>query len=96
MRCVAAVVFDMDGVLVDSEPLHLRSTRAALGTRGASSTERDNQVFFGATDAEMLRVLQSRGLLAGRPRPAEPGEPGQSAGVGRGRAGGGRGVESLQ
>ncbi len=58
MKRVAAVIFDMDGVLVDSEPFHLRSTRAALGTRGASYTERDNQAFFGATDAEMLRVLR--------------------------------------
>jgi HAD superfamily hydrolase (TIGR01509 family) len=58
VRAVAAVVFDMDGVLVDSEPLHLRATQAALGERGASYTERDNQAFFGATDAEMFRVLR--------------------------------------
>jgi len=55
---IAAVIFDMDGVLVDSEPLHLRATRAALGAHGASYTERDNRAFFGATDAEMLRVLR--------------------------------------
>src|SRR5262245_5098089 len=58
MRRVAAVIFDMDGVLVDSEPFHLRSTQAALGARGASYTERDNQPFSGATDMEMLRVLR--------------------------------------
>src|SRR5262249_14346953 len=34
MRRIAAVIFDMDGVLVDSEPLHYRATRAALGARG--------------------------------------------------------------
>ncbi len=58
MNRFAAAIFDMDGVLVDSEPLHLRATQAALGPRGASYTERDNRAFFGATDAELLRVLR--------------------------------------
>ncbi|MGH7266996.1 MAG: HAD family hydrolase [Candidatus Rokuibacteriota bacterium] len=58
LKAITAVIFDMDGVLVDSEPLHLRATQAALGARGASYTERDNRPFFGATDAEMFRVLR--------------------------------------
>ena len=53
-----AVIFDMDGVLVDSEPLHLRATQAALGDRGHSFTERDNRAFFGATDEEVFRILR--------------------------------------
>jgi HAD superfamily hydrolase (TIGR01509 family) len=57
MRRIAAIIFDMDGVLMDSEPLHLRATRFALGP-AASYSERDNQAFFGATDAEMFRVLR--------------------------------------
>jgi HAD superfamily hydrolase (TIGR01509 family) len=58
MNQFAAVIFDMDGVLVDSEPLHLRATQATLGPRGDSYTERDNRAFFGATDPEILRVLR--------------------------------------
>lgn len=58
MKRIAAVIFDMDGVLVDSEPLHLRATQAALGARGTSYSERDNRAFFGATDVELLRVLR--------------------------------------
>jgi HAD superfamily hydrolase (TIGR01509 family) len=58
MTGIRAVIFDMDGVLVDSEPLHLRATQAALGARGPSYTERDNRAFFGVTDEEMLRVLR--------------------------------------
>lgn len=58
MNRAEAVIFDMDGVLLDSEPLHLRATQAALGARGASYTERDNRAFFGATDAELFRVLR--------------------------------------
>lgn len=53
-----AVILDLDGVLVDSEPLHLRATQAVLGPRGRSFTERDHRSFFGATDAEVLRVLR--------------------------------------
>jgi len=56
----------MDGVLVDSEPLHLRATQAALGARGTSYTERDNRAFFGATDVEMFRVLR---ILFDLPQP---------------------------
>jgi HAD superfamily hydrolase (TIGR01509 family) len=58
MTRIAAVIFDMDGVLVDSEPLHHRATQAALGTRGPSYTQRDNQSFFGATDTDLLRLLR--------------------------------------
>jgi HAD superfamily hydrolase (TIGR01509 family) len=53
-----AVIFDMDGVLLDSEPLHHRAAQAALGARGPSFTERDNRAFFGATDEEMFRGLR--------------------------------------
>jgi HAD superfamily hydrolase (TIGR01509 family) len=58
MSTIGAILFDMDGVLMDSEPLHLRATRLALGERGASFTERDNLAFVGATDPELFRVLR--------------------------------------
>lgn len=57
MRTIAAVLFDMDGVLMDSEPLHLRATQLALGDRGRSYTERDSRAFAGATDPEVFRIL---------------------------------------
>jgi HAD superfamily hydrolase (TIGR01509 family) len=58
MSAITAVIFDMDGVLIDSEPLHLRATQSALGHRSASYTERDNRAFFGATDADLFRILR--------------------------------------
>jgi HAD superfamily hydrolase (TIGR01509 family) len=58
MTTIAAVLFDMDGVLMDSEPLHLRATQLALGLPGPSFTDRDNRAFFGATDPETFRVLR--------------------------------------
>jgi beta-phosphoglucomutase-like phosphatase (HAD superfamily) len=57
MSTIDAILFDMDGVLMDSEPLHLRATQFALGDR-AAFTERDNQSFFGATDTEIFRILR--------------------------------------
>jgi HAD superfamily hydrolase (TIGR01509 family) len=58
MSTIGAILFDMDGVLMDSEPLHLRATQLVLGDRGRSFTERDNLVFVGATDPEVFRVLR--------------------------------------
>ena len=58
MNTIGAILFDMDGVLMDSEPLHLRATQLVLGDRGRSFTERDNLAFVGATDPEVFRVLR--------------------------------------
>jgi HAD superfamily hydrolase (TIGR01509 family) len=58
MSTIGAVLFHMDGVLMDSEPLHLRATQFTLGDRASSFTERDNRAFVGATDPEMFRVLR--------------------------------------
>jgi HAD superfamily hydrolase (TIGR01509 family) len=58
MSTIGAILFDMDGVLMDSEPLHLRATQLVLGDRGRSFTERDNLAFVGATDPEVFRVLR--------------------------------------
>ena len=58
MSTIGAILFDMDGVLMDSEPLHLRATQLALGDRPQSFTERDNRAFIGATDPEVFRVLR--------------------------------------
>ena len=58
MSTIGAILFDMDGVLIDSEPLHLRATQMALGDRARSFTQRDNEAFIGSTDPELFRVLR--------------------------------------
>jgi HAD superfamily hydrolase (TIGR01509 family) len=58
MSTFDAILFDMDGVLMDSEPLHQRATQFVLGDRSRSFTDRDNLAFVGATDPEMFRVLR--------------------------------------
>jgi HAD superfamily hydrolase (TIGR01509 family) len=58
MNDVQAVIFALDGVLIDSGPLHLRAAQAALGARGASYTERDSGAFVDASDGDLFRVLR--------------------------------------
>ena len=56
-----AVVFDMDGVLVDSEPIHYVSTVKVMeGDFGIPFSESDNAAFLGSTDQHMWEVLRDR------------------------------------
>ena len=55
-----AVVFDMDGVLVDSEPLHYATTNAVLGRRGAQLGPADYDGLRGLTDVALFERLAAR------------------------------------
>ena len=59
-RRIDAVIFDMDGVLADSEPLHLAATRDVLAPYGVPDTAADAVEFFGTTDPEMFATLRAR------------------------------------
>jgi beta-phosphoglucomutase len=64
-----AAVFDFDGVIVDSEPLHFRSLRDALRPEGVEVTEEEyRQVYLAYDDREAIRLaLEHHGE---RPDPA--------------------------
>ena len=53
-----AVIFDMDGVLINSEPLHFRATQEILATYGVAMSEAD---YFGRyivySDWEIMELL---------------------------------------
>jgi len=55
-----AVVFDMDGVLIDSEPVHYDSTRLLFEELGTRLNETVNNEFLGSTDRHMFEVLRER------------------------------------
>jgi beta-phosphoglucomutase len=59
-----AIVFDFDGVLVNTEPLHLLATQDAVATRGLEMTEEEYYAkYVGYDDAGMFVELASdRGL----------------------------------
>jgi HAD superfamily hydrolase (TIGR01509 family) len=63
-----AVIFDMDGVLVDSEHLHTRATRLLLADHGLPDwDESESDDYIGLTDVESFSKLKARHGLAGDP-----------------------------
>jgi HAD superfamily hydrolase (TIGR01509 family) len=64
MACIDAVIFDMDGVLVDSEPLHYRVlNQVLLDADGYTLTEAENEEFLGTTTKAMFDTLIARHAL---------------------------------
>jgi HAD superfamily hydrolase (TIGR01509 family) len=58
-----ALIFDMDGVLVDSEPLHKRAKEIAFGEVGVVLPESTYDSYKGRPDATMIpEVLGERGM----------------------------------
>jgi beta-phosphoglucomutase-like phosphatase (HAD superfamily) len=65
MRALAAIVFDFDGVIADSERLHLRSYQDVLRDRGLRLTADDYYgQYLGYDDAAMLRRYASNNGLS--------------------------------
>src|SRR5262249_245101 len=55
---IRAVVFDFDGVLANSEPLHLRAFREVLASEGVSLTEHDYYArYLGYDDLGVFRAV---------------------------------------
>jgi len=59
-----AVIFDMDGVLIDSEPIHFEATRALLADLGIDYVPDLDENFFGCTDHDVFHALRARYGLA--------------------------------
>ena len=60
MRRFDAIVFDMDGVLLDSEPLHFAALNRALGRDGLRVNRDEYERFIGTTTEAMLESLIER------------------------------------
>ena len=65
---ISAIVFDFDGVLADSEPLHLRAYQEVLSPLGVTLTREDYYArYLGYNDEDMFRKLaEAQGLDDGR------------------------------
>lgn len=63
-----AVIFDMDGVLLDSEPLHFEALRSVLATDGFDWSETDNEELLGTTVHDTFVIIGTRRPLT---RPIE-------------------------
>jgi HAD superfamily hydrolase (TIGR01509 family) len=63
----AGLIFDMDGVLVDSEPLHKRAKERAFAEVGIVLSDSVYDSYKGQPDATMLpEILRARGFPAER------------------------------
>ncbi|MFC4098200.1 HAD family hydrolase [Paenibacillus xanthanilyticus] len=61
---IRAVIFDMDGVLVDSEPIYFEIEQASFRHYGIHMAEEEQHQFVGITPEEMWRRVKSRYGLA--------------------------------
>ncbi len=55
-----AIIFDMDGVIVDSEPTHVRIETSIFRDLGISLTEAEHREFQGVTSHEIWHTLMQR------------------------------------
>lgn len=62
---IEAVIFDMDGVLADSEPLYHLSLDQVLNAHGHTLTEEDNRIILGTTVEFTWQTLKERFQLDG-------------------------------
>lgn len=64
---VKALIFDMDGVIVDSEPFHLLAYQEFFQPFAVHYTEEDNREFLGCKDLSMAAILIKRFKLPHTP-----------------------------
>jgi HAD superfamily hydrolase (TIGR01509 family) len=64
---VEAVIFDMDGVLVDSEPFGYEALRRVMARFGLPYSEEENAEFLGRTTLDSCRILTARHVLPESP-----------------------------
>ncbi len=62
MAAEHGIIFDMDGVLVNTEPLHCRATQETLAAYGVAMTEADYFTrYIAYSDWELMEMLLPRG-----------------------------------
>jgi beta-phosphoglucomutase-like phosphatase (HAD superfamily) len=60
MTRTRAIVFDMDGVLIDSEELHAHAKCIAFAHAGIALTHADLRAYVGRSDAIMIDEIGAR------------------------------------
>ena len=68
MTRIRAIVFDMDGVLIDSEELHAHAKRIAFAHVGIALTDADLRCYVGRSDAIMIDEIGDRYELTNHQR----------------------------
>jgi HAD superfamily hydrolase (TIGR01509 family) len=60
LKNISAVIFDMDGVIIDSEPIHFKLERQMFEDLGFSLTTEEHESFLGTNGFEMFNRLKAR------------------------------------
>ena len=55
-----AIIFDMDGVIINSEPLHVKIERELLEELGGTITDKEHSNFIGTTDYHMWSTFKEQ------------------------------------
>ncbi|WP_270618756.1 HAD family hydrolase [Paenibacillus macerans] len=58
-----AFIFDMDGVIIDSEPLHFEVDLYTLNSIGIASSKEELEQYVGMTNPEMWRLIKKKHRL---------------------------------
>jgi len=64
MKNVNTVIFDMDGVIVDGMPYHVKSWKEALSTIGMSASDLDIYLMEGMTGRETMEVFVKKSEIS--------------------------------
>ncbi len=60
---IQAFIFDMDGVIIDSEPLHFASDIDTMRHLGGEITQEELERFVGMTNPEMWKIIRAERAL---------------------------------
>lgn len=55
-----AIIFDMDGVIIDSEPLHFKLEKELLEELGGKINKKEHEAFVGTTDYYMWKTFKGK------------------------------------
>ena len=55
-----AIIFDMDGVIIDSEPLHFKIEKELIRELGVEITNEEHNSFVGTTEYHMFSIIKEK------------------------------------
>ena len=55
-----AIIFDMDGIIVDSEPAHVQAEKKVFKKHGVTASREDLRYFVGRTDEDVMTYIKQK------------------------------------